>query len=69
MTAFGMRMLPIPIIQREDTNKARHSVQSTNGQMGGISSAAPTVQRHMASKRFGSCINQCYHSKQLNKAQ
>ena len=61
MAAFGMGMLPISIIQRENTNKPNnnieHSVQIMNGQMGDISSAAPTVQQHMASPRSGSCTN------------
>jgi len=61
MAAFGMAMLPIPIIQRENTNKTNNSiglsVQIMNGQMGHISSAAPTVQQLLASKRFGSCTN------------
>lgn len=61
MAAFGMGMLPIPIIQRENANKTNndigHSVQIMNDQMGHISSEAPTVQQHMASKRFGSSVN------------
>lgn len=47
MAAVGVGMLPIPIIQRENTNKANnkigYSVRLRNSEMGNNFSATPTI--------------------------
>lgn len=53
MAAFGMEVLP----KEKQNNNIEHSVQIMNGQIGDSSSADPTVQQHMTSKKFGSCTN------------
>lgn len=72
MAAFGMGMLPIPIIQRENTNNQQYKTFTTdyewpNGRYLFSSPHSPTT--HGIQKSWKLRKSQRYHSKLLNEAQ
>lgn len=72
MAAFGMGMLPIPVIQRENTNKQQYRAFSTDYEWPNrrdLFSSPHSPTTHGIQKGWKLRKSQCYLSKLLNEAQ